>query len=39
MGQIDQIDHDLDNLDPILPLRGVVQHLYSTGPTQGRCPR
>ena len=38
VGQIDQIDHDLDHdldhLDPNLPLRAVVQDLYSTDLTQ-----
>ena len=29
-----QIGHDLDNLDPHLPLQVVVQDLYSTDPTQ-----
>ena len=27
VGQIDQIDHDLDHLDPNLPLRYVVQDI------------
>ena len=39
LGQIDQIDDDLDNLDPNLPLWDVVQDLHSTGPTQETCPR
>ena len=30
----DQIDHDVDHLAPHLPLREVVQDLYSTDPTQ-----
>lgn len=29
-----QIDHDLDNLAPGLPLRDHVQGLHSAGPTQ-----
>ena len=29
LGEIDQIDHDLDHLRPDLPLRDVVQDLYS----------
>ena len=38
---IGQIDHDLpvDHLYPNLPLRDVVQDLYSTDPTQQTCPR
>ena len=32
--QTDQTDHDLDHLDPNLPLWDVVQDLYSTEPTQ-----
>ena len=39
VGQIDQIDHDLDNLDPNLPLWHVVQDLCSIDPTQEACPR
>ena len=35
VGQIDQIDHDPDHLDPNLPLtRDTVQELYSTDPTK-----
>ena len=30
---LDQIGHDLDNLDPNLPLGDFVQDLYSTDPT------
>ena len=33
-GQIDQIYHDLDNLDPNPPFRDVVQDLYSRDQTQ-----
>ena len=29
-----QIDHDLDHVDPSLPLCDVVEDLYSTDPTQ-----
>ena len=39
VGQIDQIDHNLDNLDPNLPLWHVVQDLCSIDPTQEACPR
>ena len=39
LGQIDQIDHDLDHLVPHLPLQEVVQDLYSTDPTQETRPR
>ena len=34
VGQIDQIDHDLDHLDPNPPLLDAVQDLYSTNPAQ-----
>ena len=37
-GQIDQTDHDLDDLDPNLPPRDAVQDLYGTDPTQEICP-
>ena len=37
-GQTDQIDHDLDHLDPNLPLLNVVQDLYRTDPTQESRP-
>ena len=33
-GQIDQIDHDLDNLVPNLPFWDAVQDLYSADPTR-----
>ena len=39
VGQVDQIDHDLDDLNPNLPLGHVVLDLYSTGPTQAICAR
>ena len=35
----DQMDHDLDPIDPNLPLCDAVQDLYSTDPTQEPCPR
>ena len=38
VGQIDQIDHDLDHLDPNLPLWEVVQDLHSTDQTQETRP-
>ena len=38
VGQIDQIDHDLDHPDPNLAFWGVVQDLFSTDPTQETCP-
>ena len=39
VGQVDQIDHDLDDLDTNLPLRDAVQDLCSTDPTQETCVR
>ena len=38
-GCIRRTDHDLDHLVPNMPLRDVVQDLYSTDPTQEACPR
>ena len=38
LGQIDQIDRDLDNLGLNLPFWGAVQDLYSAGPIQETCP-
>ena len=32
-------DHDLDLLDPSLPLRHVVQDMRGADPTRERCPR
>ena len=37
VGQIDQIDHDLDHPDPNLPLWDVVPDLWSTHLTQETC--
>ena len=36
VGQIDQIDHNLDRLDPNLPLGCVLQGLYSADPRSFR---